>query len=192
MLSTDEDASMLSPGDSVRITVWQKPELSGEFVVAPDGSVMHPLYRTVRVGGVPLATAETNVRTFLTRFADSPEFVMEPLLRVAVVGEVTHPELYAMRPQATIAEAVARAGGPTELGRRDRVLLLRADEAGKQKETIVDLTGVESQALRMPIRSGDQITIERRKSTFRDIILPVVNIAGSMAAVGLLIVRATR
>jgi len=29
---------MLSGGDSVRINVWRRPELSGDFVVAPDGS----------------------------------------------------------------------------------------------------------------------------------------------------------
>src|SRR5215210_2620316 len=39
------DQTMLSPGDSVRIVVWRKPEFSGDFVIAPDGSVSHPLFR---------------------------------------------------------------------------------------------------------------------------------------------------
>src|SRR5215218_6153155 len=39
------EAVSLSPGDSVRITVWRKPEFSGDFIVAPDGTISHPLYR---------------------------------------------------------------------------------------------------------------------------------------------------
>src|SRR5215204_2900642 len=85
----------LSPGDSVRITVWRRPELSGDFVVAPDNSITHPLFRTVKVGGVPHNIAEANVRTFLLRFDQDPQFVLEPLFRVAVTGEVNRPQLFA-------------------------------------------------------------------------------------------------
>src|ERR1700736_1850648 len=48
----------LSPGDVVRIVVWRKPEFSGDFVVAPDSSITHPLYREVKVVGVPLHVVE--------------------------------------------------------------------------------------------------------------------------------------
>src|SRR5829696_4609079 len=41
--------AVLTPGDSVRIEVWRKPEFSGDFVVAPDGTITHPLFRSVRV-----------------------------------------------------------------------------------------------------------------------------------------------
>ena len=74
--------SMLAPGDSVRIVVWRRPEYSGDFVVAQKNTVTHPLYRSVQVGGVPFATAEANLRRFLSRFEENPEFVMEPLVRV--------------------------------------------------------------------------------------------------------------
>ena len=32
---------VLSPGDSVRIVVWRKPEMSGDFIVGPDGTITH-------------------------------------------------------------------------------------------------------------------------------------------------------
>ena len=56
--------SVLTPGDSVRIVVWRKPEFSGDFVIAPDGTITHPLFRAYG-GGVPFATAEANLGTFL-------------------------------------------------------------------------------------------------------------------------------
>ena len=44
----------------------------------------------------------------------------------------------------------------------------------------------------LPVRSGDQIIVDRRKSFFRDILVPALGIIGSIASVGLLIDRVSR
>ena len=44
----------------------------------------------------------------------------------------------------------------------------------------------------MPVRSGDQIVVDRRKSFVRDILIPTVGIIGSVASLGLLIDRVSR
>src|SRR5690349_15091686 len=67
--------TMLSPGDSVRIAVWRKPEMSGDFVIAPNGTITHPLFRDIKVAGMPLAAAEANVRQYLSQFEQNPQFV---------------------------------------------------------------------------------------------------------------------
>jgi polysaccharide export outer membrane protein len=190
--TTARAQSMLTGGDSIRITVWRRPELSGDFVVAPDGSVTHPLYRTVKVGGVALPAAEANVRTFLLKFDQDPQFVMEPLFRVAVTGEVNRPQLFAVNPQTSIAEAVARAGGTTQNARRNRVRLLRTDARGQQSELLVDLVNPEQGLASTPVHSGDQIVVDRSKSFFKDFLIPALTIVGSVASVGLLIERASR
>src|SRR5918996_4256105 len=132
------DQVTLLPGDSVRVVVWRKPEMSGDFIVGPDGTITHPLYRSVRVGGVPFSTAEVNLRTFLARFEQDPQFVMEPLVRVAVSGEVGRPQVFVVRPETSIAEAVAQAGGPNQFGKRDRVRVLRRQPNGGQRELYVN------------------------------------------------------
>ncbi len=48
----------LEPGDTIRIIVWRKPEFSGDFVIGQDGTITHPLYRAIKVGGVPIPQAE--------------------------------------------------------------------------------------------------------------------------------------
>jgi protein involved in polysaccharide export with SLBB domain len=183
---------MLSPGDSVRVVVWRKPEMSGDYIVGPDGTITHPLYRTVRVGGVPFATAETNVRNFLARFEQDPQFVVEPLVRVAISGEVGRPQVFAVRPETSIAEAVAQAGGPNQFGQRDRVRVLRRDASGRQREFYVSLLDPEGSSARVRVHSGDQIVVDRRKSFFRDIFLPGLSVVGSAASIYLLIDRAGR
>jgi polysaccharide export outer membrane protein len=184
--------SVLTPGDSVRIEVWRKPEFSGDFVVAPDGTITHPLFRSVRVAGLPFATAEANLRTFLGQYEENPQFVMEPLIRVAVSGEVTRPLVFAARPETTIGEAVARAGGTTQAGARSRIRVLRLEPNGQQQQIVLNLADPGSNQGTMPVRSGDQIIVDRRKSFFRDILVPALGIIGSIASVGLLIDRVSR
>ena len=105
--------NVLTPGDSVRIVVWRRPDFSGDYVVATDGTITHPLFRNVKVAGLPFARAEANLRTYLAQSEDNPQFVIEPLIRLAVSGEVTRPLVFAGRPETTVGEAIARAGGPT-------------------------------------------------------------------------------
>jgi polysaccharide export outer membrane protein len=184
--------SVLTPGDSVRIVVWRKPELSGDFEIAPDGSISHPLFRAVKVTGVPFQTAESNLRTFLSRYEENPQFVMEPLIRLAISGEVTRPLVYAARPETTVGEAVARAGGTTQFAARSRVRIIRIEPNGAQQQLFVNLADPSRSEGMMPVRSGDQIVVDRKKSFLRDILLPTIGIIGSIASLGLLIDRVSR
>ncbi len=168
----------LNPGDVVRITVWRKPELSGEFAVAGDGTISHPLYREVRVTGLALAGVEARLREFLGRLEANPQFVVEPLLRVAVSGEVRTPNVYNLRPETSLSQAVAIAGGPNERGRRDRVLLVRQNQ-----QVIIDLRRADAAGAGMPVRSGDQLLVEQQRAVFRDFIGPMLNVLGATAAV---------
>jgi polysaccharide export outer membrane protein len=183
---------MLLPGDSVRIVVWRRPEFSGDFVVAPNGTVTHPLYRTVTVGGVPFATAEANLRRFLSRFEENPEFVMEPLVRVSISGEVDRPRLYALRPETTIAEAIGVAGGVTRDGNRDRVRILRTTPGGPVRELVANLNDPAAGAGGVPVLSGDQIVVDRKRNFLRDVVLPVLGVIGSVASIALLVDRVGR
>jgi polysaccharide export outer membrane protein len=185
-------ASMLTPGDSVRVVVWRRPEFSGDFVVAPNGTITHPLYRSVTVGGVPFATAEANLRRFLSRFEENPEFVMEPLVRVSVSGFVDRPRVYALRPETTVAEAVGAAGGVNRDGNRDRVRVLRTEPGGQTREFSINLNDPTTGAGKAPIFPGDQIVVDRKRSFMRDFVLPALGVIGSVASIALLIDRVGR
>ena len=44
----------------------------------------------------------------------------------------------------------------------------------------------------IPVRSGDQIVVDRRRSFFRDFLVPALGIVGSIASIALLIDRTNR
>jgi protein involved in polysaccharide export with SLBB domain len=171
------ETPLLQPGDEVRIRVWRDSEMSGEFGIAPDGSLIHPVFRSLKVTGVPLPDVETRIRTFLLRYQTDPQFVAEPLFRVTVGGEVERPGIYFLAPDVTIRQAVALGGGATERGRNDRVRLLSNGQVRS-----ISLKGNDPSA-NMPVRSGDQLIVEPHGSVFRDIVEPLIVIAGSAAAI---------
>jgi polysaccharide export outer membrane protein len=184
--------NVLTPGDSVRIVVWRRPDFSGDYVVATDGTITHPLFRNVKVAGLPFARAEANLRTYLAQFEDNPQFVIEPLIRLAVSGEVTRPLVFAGRPETTVGEAIARAGGPTQYAASNRVRVIRLTPSGQQTQLVLNLQDPKGSQGTTPLRSGDQIVMDRKKSVFKDVLIPALGIIGSVASLGLLIDRVTR
>ena len=175
--SAERNAS-LNPGDAVHIQVWRQPELSGEFEITGAGTVAHPLYREVVVTGRSISEMEAELGRFLTRYESSPQFVVEALFRIPVAGEVRQPDVYSLRPETTVSQAIALAGGPTQRGRLDRVVLHRGGE-----ETRIDLTDPRNELREMTVRSGDQIAVERRTDVFREYIAPSASIIAAAATV---------
>ena len=176
--------AVLRPGDAVRITVYGHQELTGEFPVTGDGYIAHPIYRTVRVVGVPQDEIERRVQEILYDFDAQPRFVVEPLVQVVVGGEVRQPNLYALSPEMTVSQAVGLAGGVTDRARLDRVRLIRDGV-----EHRLDLTAPDAAIREMNVQSGDQIIVDRRVSIFREYIAPAGSIASAIVSVIALIVR---
>ena len=172
---------ILRVGDALRITVWRQPELSGEFVVAPDSTLVHPVYQAVKVAGAPLPVVKERLRSLLVTYDQEVRLVVEPLFPVTVAGEVRQPNLYRVPQGTTFAQAVALAGGPTELGRLEQVRVIRRDSA-----MVIDL-GSRGYARyeAVPIASGDQILVARRSSfnVLRDVLYPLASLTAAVAAV---------
>jgi protein involved in polysaccharide export with SLBB domain len=169
--------SVLRPGDAVQITVWRRADLSGEFAIAADGTIAHPILRQATVADLPLSEVESRIAALLRSFEGAADFVVTPLVRVGVAGEVRQPNLYLLTPDMTIANAVARAGGPTERGRLDRVTLLRGGQS--QQLDLVDPSG---DGARLTVQSGDQVLVSRRRDILREYVMPISSVVAAVAA----------
>jgi protein involved in polysaccharide export with SLBB domain len=166
----------LSPGDFISIEVWRQGELSGQFPIGRDGTILHPLYRDLRVAGIPMEEVEVLVRSFLLQFESSPRFVVRPLLAVQVTRSREPPQILAVQPETTVLRAIFSAGGPGERGQMDRIRLYRDGE-----ETVLNLR------INDPdphfIQSGDEIFIPQRRSIFRDYIVPFSSVTGAVFSI---------
>lgn len=176
--SAEPSAQSLAPGDQIRITVWRKPEMSCDCMVGGNGSIIHPLYREISVIGVPLSTVEDRLRTFLARYEQNPQFVIQPLVKIIVGGEVRTPNIYSVPPETTIAQAIALAGGPTDRGNLRDAKIVR-----DKQEIKIDLSRPDSDAGVLQIRSNDQILVGRRGRSALEYLGPIASSVAAIAAI---------
>lgn len=157
------DTLAARPGDVFRLVVWRQAEFTGEFPIAPNGTVLHPLLTDVRVVGTTRQQIAEQLREVLAQYERQPQFVFDFLYRVGVGGEVRLPNLYNLNPETTLVQAVAAAGGATDMARLDRAVLYRDG-----REVQVNLLRPTPEVTAMRVRSGDQIRIPRQGSPLRD------------------------
>ncbi|MCI0432550.1 MAG: polysaccharide biosynthesis/export family protein [Gemmatimonadetes bacterium] len=174
----------LQAGDQVQLLVKNEPALSGRYPVTPDGSTMLPLIGVIQVAGRPFSAVESEVRAAFTRELADPEFVITPLMRVSVLGEVRAPSMHWLDPAGTVADMLVLSGGLLPTANRKGITLRRNGEALPIE---VDGSGA---VPAIPVRSGDQLLIGRR-SWLSDNLAIFVGAAATVAAAAVttLIVR---
>lgn len=177
-------AAALQPGDVVRITVWRKPELSGEFRVSRDGTIAAPFYLGVAVGGVPISEVVSRIRAHIEQWESQPQVLVEPMFQVTVGGEVQRPDLYTLHPSTSVGQAVLLAGGPTTRANLRRVSLYRAGE-----QLRVDLKDPRDALAQSPIRSGDYLVVEAARPIIKEYVMPVLLAIGATASIARLFIR---
>jgi polysaccharide export outer membrane protein len=176
--AAQDTTTAVRPADVIRLTVWRQPELSGEFPIAPDGTILHPLLTEVRVVGRTRDQVRDALRQVLQRYDTDPQFVFDYLYRIGVTGEVRLPNLYNLPPETTVTQALAAAGGVSEFGRLDQVRLIRGG-----REITLDLSDPSPEVTEMRVRSGDQFRVPRRGTSWRDYIGLGAAIVAAVASV---------
>jgi polysaccharide export outer membrane protein len=129
----------LGAGDKVRITVYNEPDLSGEFEVNGQGVLSVPLIGQVRVIGQ--TTAE--VQAMLTQ-KYGKDYLVNPSVTVEVmnyrpffiIGEVNHPGSYPYVNGMTVINAIALAGGYTARANHDRIKIKHSNESTEQERDV--------------------------------------------------------
>jgi protein involved in polysaccharide export with SLBB domain len=170
--------SVIHPGDHLKITVISDDkDLSGEFEVAPDGTLKHPLYNQIVVAGVPVSALKETIASFLRKFQKEPQLEVEPLFKVAINGEVLRPGVFYLSPETAVRDAIEAAGGTTDRANANAITLLRNDT--KISVRLDDGTRM--------IQSGDRIGIPAKRNTIANI-TPFVGIGASLISLTVLII----
>jgi polysaccharide export outer membrane protein len=159
----------MGPGDSVKITVYQNPDMATETRISEVGSVTFPLLGPVELGGLTPAQAEIRIAALLKSGGYVPRaqvtvFVTQFRSRqVSVLGQVNHPGRYAIEePSIRLTDALALAGG-IGMGGAESVTVIRTGEGGEQRFEI-DLLGIfdaPAQAKNIEIMNGDTVFVPR-------------------------------
>ncbi len=129
-----ENLYHLDTGDQVRVTVFNHPDLSGDFEISGEGTISMPLVQDVNLQGLSVKEAVTLIIGKL-----KPAYLRNPRVSIDVlnyrpffiIGEVKQPGSYPYMSGLTVLSAVAVAGGYTRRANSKGVKITRGGGADK-------------------------------------------------------------
>jgi len=117
-VAADEREYVIGPGDILRITVFQNPDLTTEARVSETGALSFPMIGSVKVGGLSIAAAEKLIATRLREggFVRQPQVNVLPTTfrgnLVSVLGQVNRPGRFPLETaNMRLTDIIATAGG---------------------------------------------------------------------------------
>ena len=159
----------LGEGDTVRITVFQNPDLTTETRISERGTISFPLIGEVAIADLTPAGAEARIAEKLK----AGKFLLKPQVslnvtrvrsrQVSVLGQVARPGRYPLDDtSSSLTDMLALAGGISPTG--DDTVTVMVTRDGKTSRLEIDVpsmyrTGDLSRNIR--VESGDTIFVKR-------------------------------
>ena len=171
------DATTMAPGDIVRVEIWQERDISGDFLVHPNGNAVLPLLGEQRMAGIPVGVLRDSLRVRYRRLLKNPSINITPLRRVQVLGEVMRPGVYVMDPTVSLSGLIAMASGANINGDVRKISIMRDGQVYRPR------IGAGMTLMEADIRSGDQVVVGQKSWAVRNSVFLVGMIPGALLTV---------
>lgn len=159
-------ADTLGAGDSIRVTVFQNPDLTTEGRLSDKGTLMMPLIGEMRLQGLSVTQAAARISESLKK----GNYILKPQVtvaltqvrsrQVAVLGQVVRPGKYALEdanPKLTDVLALAGGIGPTG---SDQITITQA-KGNKRTVDLAQLMRSGDLKSNYEVQNGDTIYVDR-------------------------------
>ncbi len=164
-----EGSEILGPGDSIRVMVFQNPDLTTETRISPQGTLGFPLIGQIDLKGL----SSTDAAALIAQRLKEGNFLKDPQVsitllqlrsrQVSVLGQVAKPGRYALEENTPrLTDVLALAGGIAPAG--DDTVTLLTTRDGKPTKLEIDLSRISRDATlsaNVEIESGDTIFVQR-------------------------------
>ena len=158
----------ISPQDILQVSVFQVNDLNSAVQVNQDGSIALPLVGKIQVAGKTTPEAEQIIAGKLRqKYLQSPQVSVSVKTygkRITVSGEVKTPKVLGDDGNTTLSQAVANAGGVSELANSERVHIARSKDQHVQDE-IFNLDDVQAGKAEDPLLKGGDIVVVEQSGT---------------------------
>lgn len=157
-------------GDALRLTIWQPYQvgdqknktldMNGDYLIDSRGYVFFPLIGDVNVLSHSVRTLSEALKEKFIAYIQDPVVIVEPLIRVAMLGAFRRPGTYLVPPDASLWQLVDLAGGPGDNSNLKKMYVERGGKIVKE-----NLLGGFERAFtlyELGVRSGDQLLLPRR------------------------------
>lgn len=172
------DEYLLAPGDVLQISVWGHPDLLTIVQIRPDGKIgVPPLTGDIVASGKSSSQLANELMERMKELIVSPRVTVVVkefrTIQVRLFGEVQVPGLYDLKPESTISELLARAGGLTPEASISEIKITRDGQL-----EIVDFAQIVSEGRRdqFSLESGDIVFVPKERKA---LVLGEVNVPGA-------------
>jgi len=155
----------ISQQDVLQISVFQVNDLNSAVQVGQDGNITLPLVGRVQVADRTTPEAEQIIAGKLRqKYLQSPQVTVQVKTfgkRITVSGAVGGPRVLPDDGNTTLSQAIASAGGVTDIGNSDRVHVAISKDQHVQ-DNIYNLDDIQAGKVADPLlHGGDIVVVER-------------------------------
>jgi len=159
----------LGEGDSIRITVFQNPDLTTETRISERGTITFPLVGAISLAGLTPAGAEARIAEQLIK----GKFVLKPQgslnvvrvrsRQVSVLGQVARPGRYPLDDTSSnLTDILALAGGVSPAGDDNvTVMVTRNGKTAKLEINVPTMYRMGDLSRNLQLENGDTIFVQR-------------------------------
>jgi polysaccharide export outer membrane protein len=154
----------LRPNDSIRLAVYEEPDLSVQVRILKTGQASFPLIGSVEVGGLSVTEATRKIRDCYAK-----EYLVDPKITltvdeyatefISVIGAVKSPGMVPMPVSGhlDLASAIASVGGLAAEADLNKIQLVRASGATSS----FSMAAIQGESGRMQLGAGDRIIVNQ-------------------------------
>lgn len=128
---------IIGPEDSLQITVWKEPTLTGTVPVRPDGMVSMALLNDVPAAGLTPMQLSADITAKLKKYIQDPIVSVQVNAvnsrKVFLIGEINKVGPLSLASDMTPLQAISAAGGLTTFAHSKRIYILRGAKGREQK-----------------------------------------------------------
>ncbi len=164
-----QSREILGEGDSIRITVFQNPDLTTETRISQRGTISFPLVGEISLAGLTPVGAEARIAEHLIK----GKFVLKPQVslnvvrvrsrQVSVLGQVARPGRYPLDDTSSnLTDILALAGGVSPTGDDSvTVMVTRNGKTSKLEINVPTMYRTGDLSRNLELQNGDTIFVQR-------------------------------
>lgn len=158
----------ISPRDILQVSVFQVQDLNNTVEVSEDGTITLPLVGKMRVSGKTTREAEELIADKLgKKYLQSPQVSVSVKTygkRITVSGAVKAPRVLSDDGNLTLTQAIASAGGTSDLADPSRIHIARLKNQHVQ-DAIYNLNTIQAGQATDPLLKGGDIVVVEESGT---------------------------
>src|ERR1700757_3644976 len=159
----DASRYIIGPEDSLQVTVWKEPTLSGNFPVRPDGMISLVLVGDLPAAGLTPMALSNDITQRLKKYIQDPVVTVSVLgvnsQRIFMVGEVNKVGPVMLTPGMTPLQAIVSAGGLSQFANSKRIYILRTVTGKQQKFPFNYKAALKGENTGITLLPGDTIVV---------------------------------